>query len=137
MRNSDLKFNSALMPQGFCRDWDMHIYFTLENRHKAVELQSRALKELADPVYFVGPLFDIAIGPHPLPSFEINFAADRFLESLAWMMKNRGDLTVLIHQVTGDDPWDHSQGAVWLGPPVVLDESKLDPSPVRKTEALA
>jgi DOPA 4,5-dioxygenase len=81
----------------------------------------------ATPV-FVGKLIDERVGPHPTPMFEINFPKGWFGRVFSWLRANRGELPALVHEVTGDDPKDHSQGAIWLGRVLPLDESRFDPS---------
>ena len=41
----------------------------------------------------------------------------RFIE---WITLNRNELSVLIHAITGDDVFDHSYNAIWLGQPLTL-----------------
>jgi aromatic ring-cleaving dioxygenase len=59
--------------------------------------------------------------------FELNFIRGKRDELVRWLTLNRGEHTVLVHEVTGDDPRDHTIGALWLGEPVQLDFSKLEP----------
>jgi aromatic ring-cleaving dioxygenase len=121
---------SSSQSQNFViRHFDGHVYFTADSREQAAWLREKLLESLRGKVSYVGPLIDRKVGPHPLPMFEIHFAPDFLAEILLWLMAERSGLTVLIHQVTGDDPRDHDQGALWLGQSLVLDNSKLDPSP--------
>jgi DOPA 4,5-dioxygenase len=129
MLNSEIALNSSLFPAGFRREFDAHIYFTAETRSSASLLRSEALAFFKDIPVFVGSLIDRKIGPHPLPMFEINFSSDLCEKVTNWLRCRRGDHTVLIHEVTGDDPKDHSSGAVWLGTPLELDLTKLEPGP--------
>jgi len=107
------------------RSYDAHIYYPLNSRILAEELRSRALSELQD--VRVGVLRDRNVGPHPMPMFEIKFSPAKLAEMIEWLMANRGDFAVLVHQVTGDDPLDHTKGALWMGRVLELDMSKLDP----------
>lgn len=97
-----------------------HIYFDADSRPEAVALQARLLRELPGTVH-VSRLVDRPIGPHPLPMFELGFRADQYGLVRMTLEANRGGLTVLIHQVTPDEVWDHTEGAEWLGTPVKLD----------------
>ncbi|WII73536.1 DOPA 4,5-dioxygenase family protein [Bdellovibrio sp. 22V] len=119
------KVNSQLLPEGFPREFDAHIYFSPESRDMAEALRSHALKEFAGQKVFTGEMIPEAIGPHPIPMFEINFPKEYFTDVVLWLMKNRGDLSVLVHELTGDDLYDHTQAALWLGTPVSLDYSKF------------
>ncbi|MBB3189482.1 DOPA 4,5-dioxygenase family protein [Halomonas cerina] len=63
----------------------------------------------------VGRFHERPVGPHPLWSCQLSFAADRFGEIVPWLALNRGELDVFVHVGTGDDLFDHTQGAMWLG----------------------
>jgi aromatic ring-cleaving dioxygenase len=39
---------------------------------------------------------------------------------LPWLLLNRGELSVLVHPLTGNDYDDHSRFALWLGTPLPL-----------------
>jgi aromatic ring-cleaving dioxygenase len=97
-----------------------HIYYTLEQRPAAAELQQTLLGELPRTIH-VSRLVDRPIGPHPYPMFELGFNFSEYALVRKTLEKNRGDLSVLIHQVTPDEVWDHTEGAEWLGTPVSLD----------------
>ncbi|KHD89830.1 MAG: DOPA 4,5-dioxygenase [Bdellovibrio sp. ArHS] len=114
------KVNSQLLPQGFPREFDAHIYFSEASLTAAAELRLKAMQEFAGRQVFVGQLIPEPIGPHPLPMFEINFPLALFSEVVLWLMKARGDLSVLVHELTGDDLYDHTQAALWLGKEVPL-----------------
>jgi len=129
MLNAEIHSLSAHFPEGFRRDFDAHVYYTTESRPQAATLLEKARADFRDKPVFVGRLIDRCVGPHPLPMFEMNFPKELLGEVLLWLLRERGGLTVLVHEVTGNDPRDHSEGAIWLGEPVVLDVSKLDPAP--------
>lgn len=132
MLNADIDVNSQHFPAGFRREFDAHVYYTEATRALAAKLRERTLAEFAKsegaPI-FVGQLIDRPVGPHPVPMFEICFPTELFGRALLWLLHERGSLTVLVHEVTGDDPRDHSVGAIWLGDKLELDVTKLDPSP--------
>ena len=72
--------------------------------------------DASDPgVIRMGRWHNKPIGPHPMGSYQIAFAADRFAEIVPWLALNRRGLTVFIHPETGDDVTDHSDYAIWLG----------------------
>ena len=108
------------------RDFDIHVYFNADTRSKAEALQSLALKEFHGRPIHISRLVDRKIGPHPMPMFEIDFGKDDLSEMILWLIKNRNGLTVLVHQVTGHDTIDHSEGALWMGDILELDFSKFD-----------
>jgi aromatic ring-cleaving dioxygenase len=110
------------------RSYDAHIYYPLNKKQLAATLHDQALADL--PFARVSPLVDRNVGPHPMPMFEIQFTPEHHSAVLTWLLAHRGELAVLVHEVTGDDPRDHSQGALWMGRVLELDFSKLDPSPL-------
>lgn len=111
------------------REYDAHIYYSLDQRASAESIRNQLIKRFSPTLVQVGRLWDRPVGPHPLPMFEVNFLKIHLQELITWLQAHRGDHTVLVHEVTGNDPRDHSEGALWLGPPVALDISKLDPAP--------
>lgn len=112
--------NSKLLPSGFPREFDAHIYFDEAHREKASHFRDKAIRMFEGKKVFVGEMIPEAIGPHPVPMFEINFPKEYFTEVVLWLMRERGDLSVLVHELTGDDLYDHTQAALWLGPAVEL-----------------
>lgn len=109
--------------------WHAHIYYRPEQRDEADALRVgfEALKLAgAEPdLLFVGSLRDHKVGPHPVPQFEIHFL-ERALPSLRPMLECSG-LRVLIHPLTLDDLADHTRLGHWIGQPIDLDLSVLDP----------
>ncbi len=69
---------------------------------------------------------DEPVGPHPLPMYQISFAAQGFAEIIPWLMVNRLGLTILIHPVTGDDVADHRDFPFWMGEDLPLDIGFLE-----------
>jgi len=106
-----------------------HIYFELDDREPAERLhrqfeRSRAAGEPGDLLY-VGEMRDRPVGPHPKPQFEIHFLA-RALPAMTALIRQSG-LRALVHPLTDDDLADHTTLATWIGEPLALDESVLDP----------
>ena len=117
------KVNSQWIPENFPRDFDAHIYFTEESFVEASELQL-LLKNSFDPNdVFVGDLIPKAIGPHPVPMFEANFTLPFFDEMIAWLNLHRGRLSILVHPLSGNGLYDHTDGAIWLGEKIALNLS--------------
>ena len=73
----------------------------------------------------VGKMYDKGVGPHPKPQFEIQFLASA-VPNIDRILRATG-LTSLIHPLTDDDLADHTTLAMWIGEPLPLDESVLDP----------
>ncbi len=106
-----------------------HVYFTLQTREQAVDLRNRLLVTLAPAptrgVRFVGELREFKVGPHPLAQFEVHFD-ESWLPRILPTLRASG-LTVLVHPLTQDDHADHTSLARWIGEPLDLDLSVLDP----------
>jgi len=130
MLNSEIASQEHLFPPSFQREFDAHVYYTADTRDLARRLRLQATTRFRNHPILVGQLVDKLVGPHPLAMFEINFPKELYQTVVDWLDQARGELSILVHEVTGDDPKDHSSGAIWLGKKLVLDESKLDPSPV-------
>jgi len=106
-----------------------HVYFDAEDREPAERLhlqfsRSQGAGAFADLVY-VGELRDRPVGPHPKPQFEIHFHASA-LDAVTAAIRHSG-LRALVHPLTDDDLADHTTLATWIGEPLALDESVLDP----------
>ena len=103
--------------------WHAHIYFTDNQRGVATELRNRLS---ADPaILYTGAMTDGPAGPHPIPQYEVHFrAADH--ASIVAQIEATG-LRALVHPLTDDDMADHTSLAEWIGDPLDLDVSVLDP----------
>jgi len=109
--------------------WHAHVYYDQESWDTAHRLHQQLCDLLAGGTFadlvLVGQMYDSGVGPHPKPQFEIQFyeaAVPRMTE----LLKTTG-LNALIHPLTDDDVADHTTLAQWLGEPLPLDESVLDP----------
>jgi len=100
-----------------------HIYYSDAQRPAAVALRDRFRAELH--IRFVGRMTDRPVGPHPIPQFEVHF--DEPSRAAVISAIEASGLTALIHPLTDDDLADHSSLAYWLGEPLRLDLSVLDP----------
>src|SRR3954468_3117896 len=100
-----------------------HIYCTPEQRPAAERL--RAALRAAPGVLFVGRLTEGKAGPHPIPQFEIHFL-EPSLPRMVSAIEQSG-LRALLHPLTQDDLADHTSLACWIGEPIELDLTVLDP----------
>jgi len=110
-----------------------HIYFTADKRPAAAALREAFLRDKAGPeprILFVGPMRDGPVDPHPMPQFEIH-CAERSRAAIIAMIEATG-LTALVHPLTDDDLADHTTLAHWIGEPLDLDLSVLDPPGVNQ-----
>lgn len=69
-------------------------------------------------------------GPHPIPQYEVHFL-EADLKHVRAMIVASG-LTALVHPLTLDDLADHTTLGQWIGDPVVLDLTTLDPPGVNQ-----
>lgn len=111
-----------------------HIYYEPSSRTIAERLhqQLSSAKGVDDSVgvLFVGEMRDKSVGPHPIPQFEVHFFKDA-LPMIVPLIRAVG-LTALVHPLTDDDLADHTSLAIWIGEPLLLDQSVLDPPGTNK-----
>lgn len=117
------KLNSKHLPADFPREFDAHIYFEDSSRDEAYALREKALEFWKGSEVFVGYMIEKPVGPHPIPMFEINFPRSLFGEVTLWLLHQHGSLSILVHELTGDDYLDHTDYAMWIGKQVELDIS--------------
>ena len=111
-----------------------HIYYAAEERIVAAKLRDRLRTARPDDplsaICFVGELRDSKAGPHITAQFEIHFE-ERLLPLVEAELRRSG-LRVLIHPLTRDDLGDHTYLGRWIGEPVELDLTVLDPPGVNQ-----
>jgi aromatic ring-cleaving dioxygenase len=110
-----------------------HIYFepgerAAANRFNEALAAAKVAGEI--PLLFVGELRDRPVGPHPKGQFEIHFREDAVKQVVA-LIEATG-LTALVHPLTDDDLADHTSLGQWIGEPLPLDLSVLDPPGMNK-----
>ena len=115
-------------PEADGAPYHAHIYYPPAERSRAVVL--RETLSQTPGVLFVGELRDGKVGPHPIPQFEIHFLKGA-LEVVLPFIEASG-LTTLVHPLTDDDVADHTALGQWIGAPVELDLSVLDPPGVNQ-----
>ncbi len=105
-----------------------HIYVRDGERAAAEALRERLAGTAG--VLFAGVLREGKVGPHPISQFEIHFP-EKALPTVRPVLEASG-LTVLVHPLTHDDLADHTTLANWIGTPIELDVSVLDPPGVNQ-----
>ena len=105
-----------------------HIYYSAEERAKAAAL--RQAFGSAPEILFIGSMTDRPVGPHPIAQFEVHFR-ERSLAKVIAAVEASG-LTALVHPLTHDDVADHTSLARWIGVPLAVDTSVLDPPGVNQ-----
>lgn len=106
-----------------------HVYYSPDERSAAAALREKLRTAPADDplsaLLFVGELRDHKTGPHITSQFEIHF--EQRLLPVVEAEFARSGLRVLIHPLTLDDLGDHTHLGRWIGQPVELDLTVLDP----------
>jgi len=105
-----------------------HIYYSDLERPAASALRDRFSQRCE--ILFVGQMTDRGVGPHPIPQFEAHFcesARDIVIAEIT-----ASGLRALVHPLTDDDLADHTTLANWIGEPLELDVSVLDPPGVNQ-----
>ncbi|MFM5916132.1 MAG: DOPA 4,5-dioxygenase family protein [Novosphingobium sp.] len=103
--------------------WHAHIYFTERDRAAADDLRRNFAADRA--ILFTGTMTDGPAGPHPIPQYEVHFR-ETDLAHIRSLIVESG-LTALVHPLTLDDLADHTTLGQWIGEPVSLDLTTLDP----------
>lgn len=106
-----------------------HLYYVAETRDVAEATRLRLIESMESgdipQLLFVGQLKDGKAGPHPIAQFEIHYTEEA-LPSVLRLIEASG-LTALVHPLTDDDLADHTTLAHWIGTPIELDLTTLDP----------
>lgn len=97
-----------------------HVYFNGDTLGAASTLCGQAGELFCVDV---GRVHEKLVGPHPRWSCQLAFTSAQFKELIPWLDRNRGELTVLVHGITGHDLADHTEHATWLGEAIPLDLS--------------
>lgn len=104
------------------KGYHAHVYFDEQSVEQARALRERVGREFD---HAVGRFHEKNVGPHPRWSFQIAFEPDAFGVIVPWLALNRKGLTVLVHGLSGDDMYDHTELVMWLGESLTLDLSAL------------
>ena len=94
-----------------------HVYYSADTLPVAERLRDRLTANF--PVE-IGRFSWEAVGPHPVPQFQVIFKVPEFQSVVPWLMLNREGLDILVHPLTNDMLDDHTVYALWLGKPVEL-----------------
>lgn len=98
-----------------------HIYWQNESQRREALNLRQPLQALGCQL---GRIWNEPIGPHPLAMYQVNYsdANAANVETLLAITK----LDILLHEDTGDDVRDHTEGARWLGNKLKLDIAWLE-----------
>jgi len=106
-----------------------HIYYVPETRDVAEQVRYQLGDKMASgeipQLLFIGQMKDFKAGPHPIPQFEIHYTKAALPAIVSFIVST--GLTALVHPLTDDDVADHTSLAHWIGEPLDLDLTTLDP----------
>ncbi len=105
-----------------------HIYYDPAERPAAAVLRDAFGNDPA--ILFVGAMTDGAAGPHPIAQYEVHFLGGAVPAVIAAIEAT--GLRALVHPLTDDDLADHTILGHWIGEPVELDVTVLDPTGVNQ-----
>jgi DOPA 4,5-dioxygenase len=105
-----------------------HIYYSEVDRLAASLLRDEFAART--DILFVGAMTDRGVGPHPIPQYEVHFR-ESSLDSVVAAIEASG-LRALVHPLTDDDLADHTTLGRWIGEPLELDLTVLDPPGVNQ-----
>ena len=105
-----------------------HIYYSDDERPVAEALREKFVS--SPEALFVGQMTDRGDGPHPIPQYEVHFLENARSDVIAII--EASGLRALVHPLTDDDLADHTILAQWIGEPLELDVSTLDPPGVNQ-----
>jgi aromatic ring-cleaving dioxygenase len=108
-----------------------HVYYSADQRSSAAALREAFAG--APEILFAGSLTDRPVGPHPVAQFEVHFH-ERWLAAVVARIV-ASCLRALVHPLTDDDLADHTSRARWIGEPLALDTSVLNPPGVDRSVA--
>ena len=100
-----------------------HIYYDAAERPAAAALRDDFGRDPA--ILFVGSMTEGGVGPHPIAQYEVHFVGSA-VPAVVAAIEATG-LRALVHPLTDDDLADHTSLAEWIGEPVELDVTVLDP----------
>ena len=103
-----------LLQPSIIDSWHAHVYFEPSSRQAARALREVIAIELAGRME-MGRFHEMPVGPHPMWSYQLAFAAANFSQVVGWLTLNHGALDVFVHPNTGDELRDHRDCALWLG----------------------
>ena len=105
-----------------------HIYYSEGDRPAASALRDEFAARAG--ILFVGAMTDRGVGPHPIPQYEVHFR-ESSLDNVVAAIEASG-LRALVHPLTDDDLADHTTRGRWIGEPLELDITVLDPPGVNQ-----
>lgn len=104
-------------PRNLYSRYHAHVYFDDKSTAQARNICQTAATRFG---VTMGRIHEKLVGPHPHWSCQLAFDSTQFDELIPWLEMHRGELSILVHGVTGNDLEDHTANASWLGEPAKL-----------------
>ena len=104
----------APLDPSLIRSWHAHVYFDAASRDAAWALRETISTALAGRIE-LGRFHEKPVGPHPMWSYQLAFAATEFAHVVGWLALNHGALDVFVQPNTDDELRDHRDAALWIG----------------------
>lgn len=95
------------------KGWHAHVYFDASSIGGARALCEDISRRFAGVE--MGRVHEKLVGPHTEWSCQLAFRPELFNAVMGFLALNRGDLTVFIHPITGQDLIDHRDRCIWMG----------------------
>lgn len=95
-----------------------HIYWDTPDKRETAMWLRPLLKSMDCRL---GNVHDSLVGPHPQPMYQIEYTSRNQQVVENFLRQNARNLSVLLHDDTGDHVRDHTDGARWIGKPLELD----------------
>ena len=93
-------------------NYHAHIYWRNSNeREQAMLLRDWLAKQNCQ----LGRVWEVAIGPHTEPMFQVIYDSTKKEVIESFLENNKNTNSILLHEAINDDLRDHTDGARWLG----------------------
>lgn len=107
-------------------EYHVHIYYNSETRAAAHAFLVKHRLRSWSRRPWISTMIDENIGPHTSSMFQVNVDDDFMDEYMEFFNRENPGLSMLLHEVTGDEIADHTTGTRWFGPEVPMDLSYFD-----------
>lgn len=104
-----------------------HIYFELEQIEAIESLYAQLQHEFGETISY-GRIHQKLVGPHTKPMFQLAFDQTVLPQLKSTLNSRNLDLSVLIHPLWDNEYLAHTEGAEWLGEPLLLNLAIFKPT---------
>ena len=100
-----------------------HIYWANDSERTLALSFRDTLEEMG---CVLGSIHDQRVGPHDLPMYQAEYSSANKGTVEEYLQTNAESLSILLHEDTGDDFKDHTDGARWIGRKLFLNLDWLE-----------